>query len=112
MSRPSRIALALALLELFPPAGAAPPARPRVVVVGWAGGDWKPRDPLAKDGTLPNVERLLAKGRSWALATYEPMASPLIWTTLATGRTPVDHGVCDFQELDPATRARLPISSR
>ncbi len=38
------------------------------------------------------------------------MISPLIWTTLATGRTPVDHGVADFQELDPKTRARLPIS--
>ena len=40
------------------------------------------------------------------------MASPLIWTTIATGRTPVDHGVADFQELDPKTRARLPISGR
>ena len=40
------------------------------------------------------------------------MASPLIWTTIATGRTPLDHGVTDFQELDPKTRARLPISGR
>jgi tetratricopeptide (TPR) repeat protein len=87
-------------------------AAPRVFVVGWDGADWKLLDALVKEGRMPSLGALLRKGRSWNLASYEPMASPLIWTTLATGRTPVDHGVTDFQELDPATRARLPISGR
>ncbi len=94
------------------PAGQAATPRPRVIVVGWDGADWTLLDPLVAQGALPNLAGLLAKGRSWKNDSYEPMASPLIWTTLATGRTPVDHGVTDFQELDPKTRERLPISGR
>ena len=94
--------------------GRKPPvvSRPRVIVVGWDGADWKLLDPLLKEGRLPNLAALVANGRTWNLDTYQPMASPLIWTTIATGRTPVDHGVTDFQELDPKTRTRLPISGR
>jgi arylsulfatase A-like enzyme/Tfp pilus assembly protein PilF len=94
-------------------AGAARVAtKPRVIVVGWDGAGWKLLDPLLKEGRLPNLAALVANGRTWNLDTYQPMASPLIWTTIATGRTPLDHGVTDFQELDPKTRARLPISGR
>ncbi len=83
-----------------------------MILVGWDGADWKLLDPLLREGRLPNLAALVARGRTWNLETYQPMASPLIWTTIATGRTPVDHGVTDFQELDPKTRARLPISGR
>lgn len=95
-----------------PPKGSAPAARPRAVVVGWDGADWKLLDPLLAQGKLPNLAALLAKGRSWNLDSYQPMASPLLWTTMATGRSPVDHGVDDFLEIDPKTGAKLPISSR
>ena len=65
-----------------------------------------------KEGRLPNLAAIVAKGRTWELSTFQPMASPLIWNTIVTGRTPLDHGVADFQELDPKTRTRLPISGR
>ena len=122
MRRPLLLLCAAALLsETAHPPGAgvptraAPPAkaahaRPQVILVGWDGADWELLDPLLRAGLLPNLAALVAKGRTWNLDTYQPMASPLIWTTLATGRSPVDHGVADFQELDPKTRARLPIS--
>jgi tetratricopeptide (TPR) repeat protein len=119
MTKPLRMhaALIAALLLALRPAFSAPakgggkPVRPApVIVVGWDGGDWKLLDPLMQRGLMPNLSALLARGRSWNLETVNPMISPLIWTTLATGRTPVDHGVADFQELDPKTRARLPIS--
>jgi Tfp pilus assembly protein PilF len=108
------------LLAAALPALSAPPAKPaapapkgaRVVLVGWDGADWKYLDPLLKAGALPNLASIIAKGRTWNLDTYQPMASPLVWTTIATGRTPVDHGVTDFQELDPKTGVRLPISGR
>jgi tetratricopeptide (TPR) repeat protein len=91
-----------------------PPAasRPRVILVGWDGADWGLLDPLLREGKLPHLARLASRGRTYDLATFEPMASPLIWTTIATGRTPVDHGVADFQENDPKNRALIPISSR
>ena len=84
----------------------------RVVLVGWDGADWKLLDPMLQAGALPHLKALIAKGRTWNLDTYQPMISPLVWTTIATGRTPVDHGVTDFQELDPKTGTRLPISGR
>jgi len=117
----ARRASALALAALLaapapavPPEKAAAPAprRARVVLVGWDGADWKFLDPLLAAGALPHLAALVAKGRTWNLATYQPMASPLVWTTIATGRTPVDHAVADFQELDPKTGIRLPISGR
>src|SRR5271169_5248427 len=94
-----------------PPAMGGKAARPApLFVVGWDGADWKLLDPLMQRGLLPNLSALLARGRTWNLETVNPMISPLIWTTLATGRSPVDHGIADFQELDPKTRVRVPIS--
>jgi len=102
-----------------PPEKAAPtapatavPKRARIVVVGWDGADWALLDPLLREGKLPHLARLVARGRTYDLATFEPMASPLIWTTIATGRTPVDHGVADFQENDPANRVLIPVTGR
>jgi cytochrome c-type biogenesis protein CcmH/NrfG len=92
--------------------GSSAPQRPRVIVVGWDGADWALLDPLLRAGKLPYLARLVARGRTYDLATFEPMASPLIWTTIATGRTPVDHGVADFQETDPKSRVLLPVTSR
>ncbi|MFN7986088.1 MAG: alkaline phosphatase family protein [Thermoanaerobaculia bacterium] len=92
------------------PAGGA--ARPKVILVGWDGADWHLLDRLMKEGRLPNLSALVANGRTWDLESFQPMASPLVWNTMVTGRTPVDHGVADFQELDPKTRQRLPISGR
>ncbi|HEV8267159.1 MAG TPA: alkaline phosphatase family protein, partial [Thermoanaerobaculia bacterium] len=111
MRRAATLAFAFTLAAASP-VRAAEPRRPRVVVVGWDGADFTLLEPLAKAGKLPNVARLLESGRSWNLDSFQPMASPIIWTTIATGRDPVAHGVDDFQELDPKTRARLPISSR
>jgi predicted AlkP superfamily phosphohydrolase/phosphomutase len=91
-------------------AGSAP--RPKVIFVGWDGADWQLLDRLMKEGRLPNLSAIVAGGRTWDLHTFEPMASPLIWTTIATGRTPIDHGVADFQEIDPKSRTRIPISGR
>ncbi len=93
------------------PAG-GPPVRPRVVVVGWDGADWSLLAPMMRDGKMPELAKLVSTGRTWDLATFEPMASPLIWTTVATGRTPVDHGVADFQERDPDSGLLLPVTGR
>ena len=119
--RPFRLPLAAALallaalalpLQAQQKAGAGSKVRPKVILVGWDGADWILLDRLMKEGRLPNLSAIVAKGRTWELSTFQPMASPLIWNTIVTGRTPVDHGVADFQELDPKTRTRIPISGR
>jgi Flp pilus assembly protein TadD len=92
------------------PAGSA--QRSRVIFVGWDGADWTLLERLMKEGRLPNLSAIVANGRTWDLGSFQPMASPLVWNTIVTGRTPLDHGVGDFQELDPASRTRVPISGR
>jgi Flp pilus assembly protein TadD len=107
-----RVPGALLGLVLAAGTGSSAPPRPRIVVVGWDGADWGLLDPLLREGKLPHLARLVARGRTYDLATFEPMASPLIWTTIATGRTPVDHGVADFQENDATNRVLIPVTSR
>ncbi|MBL8111867.1 MAG: alkaline phosphatase family protein, partial [Acidobacteria bacterium] len=93
-------AILLLLLSASVALGQRPASKPRVIVCGWDGADWSLLDPLMAAGKLPNVGALVASGRTYDLASFQPMASPMIWTTIATGRTPVDHGVADFQETD------------
>jgi tetratricopeptide (TPR) repeat protein len=86
------------------------PAPRRLVIVGVDGGDWLNLKPLIDDGRLPNFARLVREGATGPLRSEEPMLSPLLWTTMATGRYPEDHGVLNFTVVDPQTGARVPIS--
>lgn len=106
------IALSARLASAAPGPAPPPGKSPKVVLVGWDGGDWTLLDRLLSEGKLPNLAGIVAAGRTWDLASFQPMASPMIWTTVATGLSPLDHGVADFQELDPKSRLRLPISGR
>ncbi len=90
----------------------ADPARHRVIVIGLDGADWSLLDRLAAAGRMPNLSRLVREGRTARLKSFVPILSPIIWTSIATGATPDRHGVLDFQEIDPATGAAVPISGR
>lgn len=85
------------------------PAPRRLVIVGVDGGDWLNLKPLIDAGQLPNFARLVRDGATGPLRSEEPMLSPLLWTTMATGRYPEDHGVLDFTVVDPGSGARVPI---
>ncbi len=82
----------------------------RLIIVGIDGGDWQNLRPLMDAGKLPNFTRLSADGATGPLRSQEPMLSPLLWTTMATGREPEDHGVLNFTVADPKTGVRVPIS--
>jgi hypothetical protein len=81
------------------------PAPRRLVIVGVDGGDWLNLRPLIDAGKLPNFARLVRDGATGPLRSEEPMLSPLLWTTMATGRYPEDHGVLDFTVVDPVSGA-------
>ena len=84
----------------------------RVVLVGLDGLDWGLLDRCIADGACPTFAAMKATG-AWAeLRSQEPYLSPLIWTTIATGRPPEVHGVLDFVVTDPATGEDVPISNR
>ena len=51
---------------------------------------------MLEQGKLPHIQKLMDEG-SWAvLRSTEPMHSPALWTTIATGKSADQHGVHDF----------------
>jgi Flp pilus assembly protein TadD len=84
----------------------------RVLLVGWDGADWELLEPFARRGVMPNLDRLMRTGSWGELASITPLLSPLIWTTMATGVGPEEHGILDFVEVDPATGAKVPVTGR
>jgi predicted AlkP superfamily phosphohydrolase/phosphomutase/tetratricopeptide (TPR) repeat protein len=82
-----------------------------LLLVGLDGADWDVIEPMASRGELPNLARLRREG-AWArLRSSVPTLSPLLWTTVATGKSPDRHGINDFLVKDPRTGARVPINS-
>ena len=89
-------------------------SRRAVIWIGMDGLDFEILDRLAASGAMPNWKRLASTGAGggWTarLKSDYPLISPVLWTTAATGRTPDVHRVLDFQEVDPATGRKVPIS--
>ena len=78
-------------------AGVAPATRSRpIILVGLDGADWQAIEPLAAAGRLPAFARLRESGRTGVMRATPPLLSPILWTTIATGRRPEDHQVLDF----------------
>ncbi len=86
-----RAVLAALLVMLPSPAWAG-----RVVVVGIDGGSWNLIDAGLARGELPAFGALLRRGFGAELETVEPVISPTVWTSIATGRSPSVHGVTHF----------------
>jgi predicted AlkP superfamily phosphohydrolase/phosphomutase/Tfp pilus assembly protein PilF len=83
-----------------------------VIWLGLDGLDWELLDRLVSEGRMPNWKRLTSEGASARLESYMPILSPVVWTTAATGVGPDVHRVLDFQEVDPKTGEKVPISGR
>jgi tetratricopeptide (TPR) repeat protein len=104
-----------------PKPGAPPPPAPEIVgaarethpviFVGIDGADWELLDDYMAAGTMPNLAALAREGRTAALKTIQPPLSPLVWTTMMTGASPLEHGILDFTRRNPATGALEPIPS-
>jgi len=96
------VAAALALAATLPLlAGCAPspePGRvvPRVILLAVDGADWEVIDRLLADGQLPNLARMKAEGAHGILESHEPIFSPVVWASIATGKGPADHGITSF----------------
>lgn len=83
----------------------------RAVVIGIDGADWKLIDTLAAEGRLPHLSRLRSEGVSGPIETLTDIAlSPVIWTSIATGKTAAKHGITWFL-VDQPDGTRVPVRS-
>lgn len=91
--------------------GCGKSAPPTILVVGLDGADWAILDRLMAAGELPHLSELKREGTTARLASMEPMLSPILWTTMATGKTADKHGITWFLVDNPKTGGRMPITS-
>ena len=84
----------------------------RVIVLGIDGIDPDVVDLLLSEGELPNFARLRQGGAYGRFKSSKPLLSPIIWTTIATGKTPLEHGISHFVAVNEKTGAELPVTSQ
>ncbi|MBI4161653.1 MAG: alkaline phosphatase family protein [Acidobacteria bacterium] len=90
--------------------GSAAPSGQRCFLVGIDSASWADLDPLIAAGTLPNFARLRREGAWGILKSFHPTASSIVWTSIATGKTPDKHGIRAFVAPLPSGE-RVPVSS-
>jgi hypothetical protein len=104
-----RLLLFIVLLLALAACRQTPTRRP-VLFLGLDGADWQLLDPYLKNGVMPNLAALAKEGRTGVLTTIQPPLSPLVWTTMMTGASPLEHGILDFTRRNPETDAEEPIT--
>jgi predicted AlkP superfamily phosphohydrolase/phosphomutase/tetratricopeptide (TPR) repeat protein len=85
-------------------------SKPRVLLIGWDAADWKVIQPLLDAGEMPNLARLIAGGMRGNIATLYPALSPMLWTSIATGKRAYKHGIHGFVEPLPDGSGVRPIT--
>src|SRR5215470_4567141 len=106
-----RLCLALAAL-VFAAACGRKDDHGRVIVLGLDGMEPSVVDRIIDEDALPNFRRLRDGGASGLLRSSKPLLSPIIWTTIATGKPPDAHGIGHFVATNPQTGKDLPVTSR
>ncbi len=89
-----------------------PDSPPRkVLLIGWDAADWNVALPLIEQGKMPALKRFMDSGVWGDLATIRPVLSPMLWTSIATGKRAWKHGIHGFSEPCPATGGIRPITN-
>src|SRR5437879_4988480 len=90
---------------------ACAPQKQRLIFIGLDGADWRLLDRYMSDGTMPELAKLVNRGERRVLLTQHPPLSPLVWTTMMTGVSPLEHRILDFARFNPVTHVLEPITS-
>jgi len=82
----------------------------KVLLIGWDAADWKIIWPLVNSGQMPALKSLMSKGVYGNMSTMNPPYSPMLWSSVATGKTPDKHGVLGFIEVNPDGNGIRPVT--
>lgn len=83
----------------------------KVLLLGWDAADWEVIQPLIDEGKMPALQFLIENGVSGNLATLEPVFSPMLWSSIATGKRADKHGVHGFTEPDYQNGGVRPVGT-
>jgi hypothetical protein len=85
--------------------------RPRILVLGIDGADWKVMDPLMEEGFLPNIAKLVQGGSRAHLDCVPawpefPCYCPPVWNTVVTGQPMTGHGIHHLNQTSESRHAK------
>ncbi|OQW93869.1 MAG: hypothetical protein BWK79_08865 [Beggiatoa sp. IS2] len=83
----------------------------KVLLIGWDAADWKAIHPLMDEGKMPTLKHFIETGVMGNLATLDPPLSPIMWTSIGTGKTADKHGVLGFTQPRPDGKGIQPVMS-
>ena len=83
----------------------------KLLLIGWDAADWQMIDPLMAAGKMPTLKKLVDNGVCGNLATIRPILSPMLWTSIATGKRADKHGIHGFLEPLPDGTNVRPVTS-
>ncbi len=83
----------------------------KILLIGWDAADRKIIDKLIDKGEMPALKSLKENGCYGNLLTLDPPFSPMLWTTIATGKLPDKHGILGFTEPMPSGAGIRPVAS-
>ena len=83
----------------------------RVLLIGWDAADWNIIHPLMEAGKMPIFKKFVETGTSGKIATLQPIISPILWTSIATGKSADKHDILGFVEPSPDGEGIRPVTS-
>ena len=86
-------------------------AKRKVLLIGWDAADWEHITPLLEEGLMPTLDEFINRGVMGNLATLQPILSPMLWNSVATGKFADKHGIHGFIEPDPVNGGARPYTS-
>lgn len=78
----------------------------RIAIIEIDGITWDILDPLIKNGNLLNFKRLINSGSYGILKSIKPFLSPVIWTSIVSGKKPEKHGVNHFSSTSNSVKCK------
>jgi len=87
------------------------PKSSKILVIGLDGATWRVILPLVKKGELPTLSKLMKSGFWGTLLCAERATSPLVWTSIATGKVAEKHGIFDHTIREPGSYEAVPVKS-
>jgi len=110
--RAARVAIAVGLAVCMVAGCRGSSGNGRVILLGFDGLDPRAVDLLLAEGKLPSFAKLRQGGAYGRLLSAKPLLSPVVWTTIATGKTPDQHGIGHFVAIEESTGEALPATSQ
>lgn len=83
----------------------------KLLLIGWDAADWEIMGPLIAKGQMPALKKMIDQGVYGNMSTMNPPYSPMLWTSVATGKTPDKHGVLGFVEIMPDQKGVRPVTT-